>query len=456
MPRTPRAARTRSGVAVIALVGVLGAVLARLGGRPIDLEVYRTAGAVWRAGQPLYRDGYPYGLGVYLPFTYPPVAALVLGLTSLLPSPVSLGVVSAGSLLALAATSYLAGHRARLTRPWEQVPLTVTAALAALAVVVEPVRLTLFFGQVNLVLMALVTADLLVLNPRRARWPRWPPGLLIGIAAAVKLTPLVFLVVLLCRRQWRACATALVTFVAAHLVGAVLLPRDSRDYWLGGVLTAPGRIGSADTATNESLRGVLARAWPDAPSLVWLGLVAVTGALTVLATWRRTRRGDDLGALLSAAVGGLLVSPVSWTHHWVWVVPALVWLAARARADSQTGHRGPAAAATTSAPVTGTAPVWSAARAQLVWWRPAVVALVFVVAPAHFLPSGGGREQHWAVWQQLVGGTYVWLGLAALVAGAMGGSRPARRRHRATDTTTTSSVASAQAVVGRPGTRTPR
>jgi len=451
VPRRPRSARTLREVVVVGLVGVLGAVLARLGGRAIDLEVYRTAGEVWRAGLPLYQDGYPHGLGVYLPFTYPPFAALVLGLTSLLPSPVALAVVSAASLVALAGSSYLAGHRARLTRPWAQVPLTVTAALAALAVALEPVRLSLFFGQVNLVLMAMVTADLLV------RRPRWPRGLLIGIAAAVKLTPLAFLLVLLCRRQWKACATAVVTFGAAQLTGAVLLPADSRDYWFGGVLTAPGRIGSADTATNQSLRGVLARAWPDAPSLVWLGLVAVTGVLTVVATRRRTTRDDDLGALLATAAGGLLVSPVSWTHHWVWVVPALVWLAGRARA--QTGPESLASASGGAGDLrdedaTG---VRRGARTWLAWWPAAGVAVVFVVAPAHLLPSGDGREQQWVWWQQLVGGAYVWLGLAGLVAAALSAPRgSSRRRHRATDTTPTSTEASTQAVVDSPGTVIPR
>ncbi|MDQ2756728.1 MAG: glycosyltransferase 87 family protein, partial [Actinomycetota bacterium] len=314
-------------MALVVLVGLLGAVAVRLGGRAIDLEVYRTGGAVWRAGLPLYGDGYPYGLGVYLPFTYPPLAALLLGLTSFLPSPVAVAVLSAASLLALGAASYLAGHQVRLTRPWAEVPLSVTVVLATLALALQPVRSTLFFGQVNLVLMAMVTADVLL------RHPRWPRGLLIGVAAAVKLTPLAFLLVLLCRRQWRAGATAVVTFVAAQALGALLLPADSRAYWLGGVLTAPGRIGAADTASNLSLRGVLTRAWPDAPVLVWLALVAVTGVLAVAATRRRAQRGDDLGALLSTAAGGLLVSPVSWTHHWVWVVPALVWLAARARGE---------------------------------------------------------------------------------------------------------------------------
>ncbi|MEO3936524.1 glycosyltransferase 87 family protein [Dermatophilaceae bacterium Soc4.6] len=429
MSRKRRAAAAAVRPAVLVAVAVAAVLGTRLPGRAVDLEVYRTAGAVWRAGRPLYGAGYPFGLGIYLPFTYPPFAALLLGLSSLLPSPVAVALVSSGSLLALGVAARLSAEAAGLARPWARWPLPVVAALGVLAVALEPVRFTLYFGQVNLVLMAAVTADTLV------RRPRWPRGVLIGLAAAVKLTPLAFLLVLVCRHQWRACATAVVTFVAAHLLGAVLLPADSRDYWLGGVLTSPGRIGAADTATNQSLRGVLARAWPEAPSAVWVGLVLVMGVLTAVATWRRTHRGDDLGALLATAAGGLLVSPVSWTHHWVWVVPALAWLLARARRVSAAAHR----------------LTWAGAAA---WAVPALVAAVFVVAPADLLPAGDGREQHWVWWQHLIGDAYVWLGLAALVAASFAGPRPARQR--TADEATTTSEASTQAVDGSAGTRIPR
>lgn len=424
----PSGRRARAGAVVgaVTVVGAAGALLARLPGRAIDLEVYRTAGAVVRAGRPLYRDGYPYGLGVYLPFTYPPVAAGVLGLTSWLPSGAAVALVSALGLLALAVTARLSASAVGLDPVLDRVPLPLAAALAALAVGLEPVHRTLYLGQVNLLLMALVSADVLVARPR------WPRGALIGLAAALKLTPLAFLLVLACRRQWKAVGTALVTFAAAQALGALVLPRDSRDYWLGGVLTAPGRIGAAETSANQSLRGVLARAWPGAPTALWLALVLVVGLLTLVATWRCTGRGDDLGALLSTAVGGLLVSPVSWTHHWVWVVPALGWLLARAHRERR------------------------ARRARLRWLA-ATVVVVFVVAPDGLLPHGPAGEPRWSWWGHLVGDGYVGLGLAALVVGALAGPRPAwPRRRRATDPSTTSTDATTQAVVGSPGTRTPR
>lgn len=375
----------------VAVVWVVATLVALPPVRAVDLEVYRTAGAVWRDGLPLYRPGYPHGLGVWLPFTYPPFAAVVLGGLSLLPSPAALALVTVAGLALLGVSTRLALHAAPLTgSPARRTALA--AGVLVLAVAVEPVQQTLFFGQVNLVLMGLVALDCLA---PRGRVP-WPRGLLVGLAAAVKLTPAVFVLVLLCRRQWRAAATAVATFAAAALLGALVLPADSRDYWLGGVLTDPSRVGGGDTAANQSLAGVLARLGVDATP-VWLALALLVAALTTAATLGRVCRDDRLGALLTAAAGGLLVSPVSWSHHWVWCVPGLVWLVRRAGANGAHGARS--------------------------WALTVGFAAVFVVGPYRFFPSGEHRERDWSPWQHLVGDAYAWVALAVVLVGSVAAGR---------------------------------
>jgi alpha-1,2-mannosyltransferase len=233
------------------------------------------------------------------------------------------------------------------------------------------VRETLWFGQVNLILMAMVTADCLL---RRTPWPR---GLLIGLAAAVKLTPAVFVLFFLPRREWKPPVTALATFVGASVLGAVLAPSVWGSYWLG-VLLEPDRIGGAGYAGNQSLRGTLHRlALPHSvETITWLALVAATVAAGWVAVLRLRRAGRDVEAMLVVAAVGLLCSPISWSHHWVWAVPALVVLAA----------------------------AWVNRRVR---WTTAALAAVFLVGPHWLFPKGDDRELSLDLWQQVILDTYV-------------------------------------------------
>jgi alpha-1,2-mannosyltransferase len=150
---------------------------------------------------------------------------------------------------------------------------------------------------------------------------------LIGVAAAIKLTPAVFVLYFLVRRQYREAAVAVAAFVGLAVLGFVLAPRDSAEYWFG-VLFDPDRIGGATYAYNQCFQAFLSRVMVEGPvrSLLWLGLVAVTGVLAAVAARRARAAGDDVLALLAIASWGLLASPVSWSHHWVWVVPAALYL----------------------------------------------------------------------------------------------------------------------------------
>jgi alpha-1,2-mannosyltransferase len=189
-------------------------------------------------------------------------------------------------------------------------------ALAAASLWLEPVHKTLLFGQLNLLLLVAVMVDFA--PPRQRRWM----GVGVGIAAGIKLTPLIFIPYLLLSRRPRAALVALLTFAVTAVLGFVLLPADSIAYWAGKFAT-PGD--GPERLVNQSIFGVVQRAVHGGTGalVVWLAVVALTGAggmvTAVIASWR----GRELLGIVVCGVTGLLISPISWTHHWVYVIPGL-------------------------------------------------------------------------------------------------------------------------------------
>ncbi|MBV1940082.1 DUF2029 domain-containing protein [Streptomyces sp. BV286] len=282
-----------------------------------DLRVYHGAVDAWvHHGGHLYDYRVP---GTAYGFTYPPFAAVSMLPMALLGLPAAIAVCL---LLNLAATAFvlhvLAGHR---LRRYGWFGLAVTVCLLAL---LEPVRDTFSFGQVNLVLLALVLGDARLLATGRGRWA----GVGIGLAAAVKLTPTIFIVLLLLARRPRAAGTATAVAAAATALAAWAAPDASRFYWTEAVWDTT-RIGRLAYVSNQSLQGVLARlADPAEPSRAAWALAV----LAVLAVWvwrvRRALAADDvLGAFALTALAACLVSPITWVHHLVWLLPALAILA---------------------------------------------------------------------------------------------------------------------------------
>jgi len=192
------------------------------------------------------------------------------------------------------------------------------------------VQQTLSLGQVNLLLMALITADLLtgaaLVPGARTRW--WH-GIGIGIAAGVKLTPLIFIPYLLLVRKFRQAATATAVFAATVALGYAIAPRDSGAYWADRLFLNANRIVFLGTRGNQSLRGVLTRLAGSvtsgaAPWIAAAALVVIVGLLTAAVLYRA---GHPVPAMLACALTGLLVSPLSWDHHWVWVALGIALLA---------------------------------------------------------------------------------------------------------------------------------
>ena len=288
--------------------------------RFFDMVIYHDAIRWWHHGGELY--DYTAPVRGELGFTYPPFAAFVLGPVARVPADTAGWVNAAGSLLALTAVLavLVAPVAARLGRPLR----SVLVVAVPLALCTEPVRQTLGFGQVNLWLFALVGLDLLVLGRTGSRWA----GIGVGLATAIKLTPGLFIVYLLVTGQWRAARTATVT-TAALTGGAFLLaPAESLRYF-GDLLWQTDRVGAADALTNQSLTGLLARlaGTPSAPTGWWLALSLLVLVVGLGRARHAATAGDDVTALTLTGLTANLVSPMSWTHHLVFLPVAVLILA---------------------------------------------------------------------------------------------------------------------------------
>jgi hypothetical protein len=281
-----------------------------------DLHIYYGAVETVQGGQPLY--GYVAENGG--PFTYPPFAALLMQPMTLLAEPplrllwLSLTVAAVAAIAAAAAGAFttVADRRQMLV------------ALAACALLLSaPAQSNLRFGQISVFIVLLALVDAVGLTPARYR------GVLVGLAAAIKLTPLLFVVFFLIARRPRDAARAIATFASCALLTAVVLPGDSWTYWTGTVLQT-SRIGNLASLGNQSLHGMLMRAGmpPERLPLLWAALVAVVCGMALLRARRIALDDEPVRAAVLVGCASVAASPVSWTHHQLWTVLAAMLMIA--------------------------------------------------------------------------------------------------------------------------------
>jgi alpha-1,2-mannosyltransferase len=338
----------------------------------IDLQVYVYAVKDMLAGKDIFATTTPFW---YLSFIYPPIAAILM-------TPLALGpyvfwqVVWTGGLV-WAQQSIL--KRCGAPRGWKLGLIGIAVLLA-----VEPIRTTLGYGQVNTILMALVVADLLPDAPGERR--RIPHGTLIGLAAAIKLTPALFVLFAFLIGKTRLAVTAMISFAVFTGIGAILLFHETLVFF-GGLSGGDTRTASPLYAGNQSLLGVFFRLGGTSPTTTLVGLavsavLAVVGCLVAAHWWRN---GEKVFAVALVGLTTCLASPLSWTHHYVWILPMAM------------------------AVLSPGVPRW--ARYVGGFW----VIWVCVCLPLAVLPYAGGRERQFDFLQQLVANLGPVLGLSLLV-----------------------------------------
>ncbi|GAA4008817.1 hypothetical protein GCM10022247_33790 [Allokutzneria multivorans] len=336
----------------------------------VDLDVYRAGGEAWLAGRGLFDAEFPpRPLAFPLPFIYPPISAVLFSGLTVLPLTALGFVVTVVTVLALMAACVVTARRCGMDEP---AALGLGAVVSAAMVYAEPVRSTIDLGQINVLLMTLVVLDCLM------KHTPWPRGLLIGVAAGIKLTPLVFLVYFAASGRWRVVVTAASAFAGSVVLGFVLDAQNSFQYWTSTVFKLDTMVG-AGFVTNQSIRGVLARFGLDRDASFPFWVIGVV--LVLAAMWFAVRRllaeNREVLAMVVIATAALLCSPISWSNHWVWVAVAGTGLAAALLS----------------------APSWRLAV-------PALVVAVYFVGPHAYVPGGGGREEHWTLGEWFVGNAF--------------------------------------------------
>jgi alpha-1,2-mannosyltransferase len=290
----------------------------------LDLKVYWAAAKEFTSGGELYASGLPGTPYGGMAFTYPPFAAAILSPMAFLPVKVALILQALFNLviaavIGAAITRYLV-LKGVVTAPASRVQFLMTCAfITGLMLLAGPWRNSLALGQINPLLMALIVLDLLV-TTRRHPQGYLPRGLLTGIAAGIKLTPLVFLLYFIVRGEFKSAARMAGTFAATVALMALMAPSLSLQYWLSA-LQDTNRVGTLARFENISLRGFVARLNLDAhtASIAWIVASLAVVALGALTVYRQRRQDDQWAAVSATAVVMLLISPVSWSHHWVWV-----------------------------------------------------------------------------------------------------------------------------------------
>lgn len=446
-PRRPGAGRFPGTTALVLAALALGVSLALFAAwwirRPVpmaDLLVYRAEGAAVLGGHDLY------GFRVtrwQLPATYPPFAALLFTPVARLPLFAARAACVAANLVLLAALVHLSlrlavGSAAEAVRGrqsrWPGAAPVLLGTAGALWL--EPVFQTVIFGQINLAVAVLVLWDLT--RPEGARGK----GFALGLAAGVKITPALLAVHLALTGRRREAARAAAGFAASAAVGLAVLPGASMDFWTTR-LYQTDRVGKVWIVDNQSLQGLVARLTHNpAPGPVWAASALLTAVAGLAVAARAHRHGRPALGLVCAAVTALLVSPVSWSHHWVWCVPLLAGLAPGLAPSVDPGpapgpSSGPASA---SAGLSGDGP-----GSRTAWARGARTAVLVGCAAVFFgrsmwlVPHQGDRDLHLRWWEQPLAAPYPLLGLA-LLAGTALSTRPRGNEYEARSGPATASV----------------
>lgn len=340
----------------------------------IDLQVYVYAVNDMLAGKNIFETTTPFW---ELYFIYPPIAAVLMVPLAL--GPYWMWQLIWTALLIWAQQSVL--RRCGVPRGWKLGLLGV-----ALVLCVEPIRTTLGYGQVNTMLMALVVADLLPDRPGEKR--RIPRGWLIGLAAAIKLTPALFVIFAFVIGKRKVALGGILSFLVFTGIGAIFLWSETLEFW-GGLVVGDTRTASPIYVGNQSLLGVFARVLDTGTAATLLGLfvAGVIALLSAIVAGHWWQAGEKAFAVGLVGLATCLASPLSWTHHFVWVVPMGV-------AVLVGGRRLPRWARWLSS-------FW------VVW-----ISLGLVLA---VLPYGGGAEQSYTVFENFVANLTPLLGVVLLV-----------------------------------------
>ena len=351
-----------SGMLIVAVLWVRWSTFD--GGNWVDFDVYVRGGLAILRGESLYDIRVD-----DLPFTYPPFAAELFTFLSLVPIEVARWLFTAGSLACYLAIVLVCARSARMG--WLRAAMVGAAGLT-----LDPFFTNIDLGQIDLYLILMVIVDCLLVPARHRGW-------LVGLAAGIKIVPGAFVLYFVLKRDWHAVGRTVAGFAVSVVCGALVAPSDSWRFWSGGFMDVT-RFGDgvALRADNQSISAEFIRLSHDVdpPRAILIVLSVLALVAATLVAKRQLEMERSLDAVVALALGSVLASPISWTHHWLWVVPVLVVTVSRR---------------------------W--------WFTSWALGIVFLIGPVGFVPMGHFQElsQNW--WQAILSACYVLAGIGVLV-----------------------------------------
>lgn len=375
---------------------------------PVDMTVYRDAGLIVRQPPAIHNPLQPWSLYTWagphglpgLRFTYPPFAAMLFDPLSYLGVQTLAHAGFVIDVLALLAVNWIVFRAFGIPRGTRRAGLTLLTSAAVF--LTEPVQRVIYLGQIDLLLVLLIVWDLC--QPER----RWWQGAGVGIAAGIKLTPLIFIPYLLITRRYRQAAVASGTFGLTIAAGFAMLPQDSSRFWLQGLFLR-NRAGTVFWNGNQSLLAVISRAGGGQQTTgLWLTAAILTGITGLACAAQLDRAGHRMLGLAACALTSLLISPISWDHHWAWITVFVAVIVGYAVLLSGLARWACVVLAVAVTAIFGTWPtsLWGDLSIYKGWFMGTI----------WLAPSAGQEEYGWHGMQLVYGNSYVITGMALLIA----------------------------------------
>lgn len=285
----------------------------------VDLAVYRQAGYDLIHSIPLYTSQFGIRLNVRLGYVYPPIASVLFVPFALISMNLTKWIWTILSILELVVVARISF--ARFLGDQKNYKYSYLFLITSLVIWVSPMYNNLIYGQIDILVLTLILVDLVYLNENCR--PKWlPEGILIGVAAAIKLVPALFFIYFLIIRDFKRLKNSVITFAGFTLIGFLIIPSDSKSYWLH-YLENTGKNDNAWYFTNQSLDGMLRRFFPTNWFDIWVPLVVAMVIFGFITAYNANKRHQYFLAVILIGTLGVIISPISWIHECIWVIPII-------------------------------------------------------------------------------------------------------------------------------------
>lgn len=299
----------------------------------VDLAVYRRAGYDIVHSVPLYSSNFGEKLNVKLGYVYPPISAIIFIPFGFLSMTYTKWIWSILSIFELFVVVKIGFHE--VSKSYKKLQIPFLFFFTGLFLWINPMYSDLIYGQIDLLIMTLILIDLVYfVDHKRPKWLK--EGLLTGLAAALKLVPLIFILYFLLVSDYKKLKNSIISFSVFTLAGFLIMPNDSKIYWFH-YLEYTGGHDNAWYYLNQSADGILRRILASYWFELWVPLVALIFIFGIRKAYVANKNNNEFLAVILIGLTGIIISPISWVHELVWIIPAIGYILNTGKTKQQVG-----------------------------------------------------------------------------------------------------------------------